>query len=177
MLLLNRKRPPISPKPHIRLSTRIAICPIWVLLLTQHGHRHNVQYKPVFIVNLFIDLIFLLIFHDDVIKMERFSALLVLCRMNSPVTVNSPHKGQRWGALMFPLICTWTNGWVNNRDADNLRCHWAHYDVTVMISFNSYDTIVHILRTTPSAFIHSSITHCGIITCYGVMGLCQHWFW
>ena len=27
--------------------------------------------------------------------------------------VNSPHKGQWRGALMFPLICAWTNGWAN----------------------------------------------------------------
>ena len=30
------------------------------------------------------------------------------------------------------LICAWTNGWVNNRDAGDLRRHHAHYDVTVM---------------------------------------------
>ena len=29
--------------------------------------------------------------------------------------VNSPHKGQWRGALMFSLICARTNGWVNNR--------------------------------------------------------------
>ena len=46
--------------------------------------------------------------------------------------VNSPHKGQRRGALMFPLICTWINGWVNNREAGDLRRHRAHYDVTIM---------------------------------------------
>ena len=28
--------------------------------------------------------------------------------------VNSPHKGQWRGALMFSLICTRINGWVNN---------------------------------------------------------------
>ena len=33
---------------------------------------------------------------------------------------------------MFSLICGWTNGWVNNRDAGDLRRHWAHYDVIVM---------------------------------------------
>ena len=39
----------------------------------------------------------------------------------------------RWlGALMFSLICAWTNGWVNNQDAGDLRRHRAHYDVTVM---------------------------------------------
>ena len=46
--------------------------------------------------------------------------------------VNSPHKGQWRGALVFSLICAWTNGWANNRDAGDLRRHHAHYDVTVM---------------------------------------------
>ena len=36
-------------------------------------------------------------------------------------------------ALMFSWICAWTNGQVNNRDADNLRRHRAHYDVTVFL--------------------------------------------
>ena len=42
--------------------------------------------------------------------------------------VNPPHKVQWRGALMFSLVCTWTN----NNDADGLRRHRAHYDVTVM---------------------------------------------
>ena len=45
---------------------------------------------------------------------------------------NSPHKGQWRDALVFSLICTWTNDWVNNRDAGDTRRHRAHYDVTVM---------------------------------------------
>ena len=46
--------------------------------------------------------------------------------------VNSSHKGQWRGALMFYLICVWINGWVNNREAGDLRRYRAHYDVTVM---------------------------------------------
>ena len=46
--------------------------------------------------------------------------------------VNPPHKGQWRGDLMFSLICAWTNGWVNNRGAGDLRHHCAHYDVIVM---------------------------------------------
>ena len=46
--------------------------------------------------------------------------------------VNSPHKGQWRGALMFSLISVWINGWVNNRKAGDLRRHRAHYDVIVM---------------------------------------------
>ena len=37
-------------------------------------------------------------------QMETFSALLALCAGNSPVPVNSQHKGQWRGALMFSLI-------------------------------------------------------------------------
>ena len=35
---------------------------------------------------------------------------------------------------MFSLLCAWTNGWANNRDAGDMRAkhHRAHYDVTVM---------------------------------------------
>ena len=46
--------------------------------------------------------------------------------------VNSPHKGQWRGALMFSLICVWINDWVNNREAGDLRRYRAHFDVTVM---------------------------------------------
>ena len=67
--------------------------------------------------------------------------------------VNSPHEGQRRGALIFSLICTWINGWVNNREAGDLRRHRAHYDVTALYTrvwyvtlsqdnYNSFITIV-----------------------------------
>ena len=65
-------------------------------------------------------------------QMETFSALLALCAGNSPVPVNSPHKGQWRGALMFSLICGWINNWVNNREAGDLRRHRGHFDVIVM---------------------------------------------
>ena len=62
-------------------------------------------------------------------QMETFSALLAICAGNSP---DSPHKGQWRVALMFSLICVWINGWVNNREAGDLRLYHAHYDATVM---------------------------------------------
>ena len=46
--------------------------------------------------------------------------------------VNSLHKEQWCGAFMFSLICTWINSWVNNDEAGGLKCHRAHYNVTVM---------------------------------------------
>ena len=69
-------------------------------------------------------------------QMETSSAILAFCVGNSPVTgelspVNSPHKGQWRGALMFSSICTWANSWENNGNAGDLRCHLAHYDVIV----------------------------------------------
>ena len=46
---------------------------------------------------------------------------------------NSHHTGQWRGALVFSLICVWTNGWINNRDAGYNGHHSAHYDVSVMM--------------------------------------------
>ena len=46
--------------------------------------------------------------------------------------VNSQHKGQWRGALMFSLICASINDWVNNREAGDLGRHHAHYDVIVI---------------------------------------------
>ena len=66
-------------------------------------------------------------------QMQTFSALLAICAGNSPVPVNSPHKGPWRGALMFSLICVWINGWVNNCEPGDLRGYRAHYDLTVMI--------------------------------------------
>ena len=47
------------------------------------------------------------------------------------VVGDSPHKGQWRGALVFYLICAWTNGWVNDRDTGDLRPHRTHYDANV----------------------------------------------
>ena len=49
-------------------------------------------------------------------RMEIFPALLAICAGNC-------------------LFCAWMNGWVNNREAGDLRHHRAHYDVTTMLLF------------------------------------------
>ena len=69
---------------------------------------------------------------------ETFFALLAICAGKAPV--NSPHKGQWRGALIFSLICVWINAWVNNREAGDLSCYRAHYDVTVMGKYSSYSS-------------------------------------
>ena len=48
--------------------------------------------------------------HDDVIKWKHFLRYLPFVQGIRRLPVNSPHKGQRRGALMFSLICVWTNG-------------------------------------------------------------------
>ena len=68
-------------------------------------------------------------------QMGTFSALLAICAGNSPVPGDSPHKGQWRGALMFSLNCVWIHGWVNTREAGDLRRYRAHYDVTVMSEY------------------------------------------
>ena len=70
----------------------------------------------------------------DVMKWNYFPRYWSFVRGIHQWPVNSPHKSQWSGALMLSLSCTWTNGWVNNRDAGDLRCHHTHYDFTVMSS-------------------------------------------
>ena len=70
--------------------------------------------------------------HDGVIKWKPFPRNWTSVRRIHRLPVYSPHKGQCRRVLMFSLICTWTNGWVNNQDAGNLRPRRAYYNVTVM---------------------------------------------
>ena len=72
--------------------------------------------------------------HDDVTKWKHFSRYWPFVMGIHRWPVNSPHKGQWRGALMFSLICVWVNDWINNREAGDLylRRHRAHYDVIVM---------------------------------------------
>ena len=65
-------------------------------------------------------------------QMETFSRYWPFVRGIHRSPVNSPHKGQWSGALMFSLICAWINGWAKNCNAGDLGRHHAHYDVTIM---------------------------------------------
>ena len=71
-------------------------------------------------------------FHDDVIKWRHFPRYWPFVRGIHRWPVNSPHKGQWRAALMFFFICVWINGWVNNREAGDLRRYRAHYDIIIM---------------------------------------------
>ena len=74
--------------------------------------------------------------HDDVIKWKHFPRYWPFVRGIHRSPVNSPHKDQWRGALMFSLICARISGWVNNREAGDLRRHRAHYDVIEMWQWN-----------------------------------------
>ena len=74
----------------------------------------------------------ILVSHDDVIKWKHFPHYWPFVRGIHRSPVNSPHKGQWRGVLMFSLICAWANCWANHRDAGDLRRHLTHYDVTVL---------------------------------------------
>ena len=76
--------------------------------------------------------------HDDVMKWKHFPRHWPFVRGIHRSPVNSPHKGQWRGVLMFSLICARINGWVNNREAGDLRLYRAHYDVIVMVCCVSF---------------------------------------
>ena len=81
-------------------------------------------------------------YHDDVIKWKHFPRHWPFVRGIHRSPVNSPHKGQWRGALMFSLICVWINGWVNNGKTGDLRRYRARYDVIVMFFSAYHDQIV-----------------------------------
>ena len=63
--------------------------------------------------------------------MKTFFALLAIYAGNSPVT--GEFSTQRPVTRSFvSLICAWINGWVNNREAGDLRRHRVHHDITII---------------------------------------------
>ena len=95
--------------------------------------------------------------HDDVIKLKHFSRYWPFVRAIHRSPVNSPHKGQRRGVLMFSLICVWINGWANNRAAGDLRRYRAHYDVIVMQ--REFQDIIPDYGGTISICLHLTTSH------------------
>ena len=71
--------------------------------------------------------------HEDVIKGKYFPRYWPFVRGIHRSQVNFSHKGQWLGALMFSLICAWTNGWVKQwkcRLFETSSCSlWRHCNV------------------------------------------------
>ena len=80
--------------------------------------------------------------HDDVIKWKHFPRNWPFMRGIHRSPVNSPHKGQWRGALMFTLIWARINGWINTREAGDLSRNRGHYDVIVMSYQQNADRFV-----------------------------------
>ena len=85
--------------------------------------------------------------HDDVMKWKHFPCYWSFVRGIHRSPVNSPHKGQICGALMFLWSAPWIHDWVNNREAGDLRRHHTHYDIIVLErwvdSMRPRDTYMH----------------------------------
>ena len=99
--------------------------------------------------------------HDDVIKWKHFPRYWPFVRGIHRSPVNSPHKGQWRGALMFSLIFAGINGWAKNREAGDLKRYLAHCDVTVMIATENVAYTAQNTKNTekPFMFPHSRFWH------------------
>ena len=64
--------------------------------------------------------------------MATFSALLAICAGNSSVTGEFPTQRPVTRSFDVFFDLRLNNGWVNNREAGDLRRQRAHYDVNVM---------------------------------------------
>ena len=116
-------------------------CMMWSLILIMNITR---LYKGEHL--LYRDLRKILI-HDDVIKWKHFPCYWPFEREIHQSPVNTPHKGQWRRALKFSLICVWTNSWINNGEAGDLRRYRAHYDLILMLT--------HCIKC---------LNHCGLLT-------------
>ena len=101
--------------------------------------------------------------HDDDIKCKHFPCYCPFVRGIHRSPVDSPHKDQWRGALILSLICAWTNSWANNRNADDLRPHSAHYGVTLMLIVKISKLFWHLHKMKVSFKMHffcASLYHC-----------------
>ena len=116
----------------------------WSIKMIWGKHK---RYVPLFIVSRYRDgagrwLKYFLVenkqvclFHDDVIQWKHFPRYWPFVRGTHRSPVSSPHKGQWRGALMVSLICARINGWVNNREAGDLRRHHCDEDMCQFLLF------------------------------------------
>ena len=77
--------------------------------------------------------------------MTLFSRLLVSSIETDNLEIVTFEKCSLTKALMFSLICAWTNGKANNRDASALSRHRAHYDVTVIKKYPRQVSIIYMI--------------------------------
>ena len=73
--------------------------------------------------------------HDDVIKWKHFSRnwpFVWGIHRSRWIPHTKASDAELW-CFLWSLICVWIHGWVNNREAGDLRRHRCYYNVNVMI--------------------------------------------
>ena len=114
--------------------------------------------------------------HDDVIKWKHLPCYWPIVRGIHRSPVDSSRKGQWRGLLKLYLICAWTNGWANNRNADDLWRHCSYFDVSAMYSrAREYVKLKHMQTNIYHSYIiiyHLYLTFIYILFIYDVY-LCQ----
>ena len=81
--------------------------------------------------------------HDDVIKWKHFPRNWPFVRgihRSRWIPHTKASDAELW---CFFFICVWINGWINKREAGDLRCYRAHSDVIVMKSHGILRPSVH----------------------------------
>ena len=101
--------------------------------------------------------------------MDTFSMILAICAGNSPVTGEFPAQRPVTRSFDISLICAWINGWVNTRDAGDLRRHRANYDVIVI----SCQSAFRLLNADAMALKQQSISIHSIDELFIVHGRCD----
>ena len=114
---------------------------VFVAIFGQWPQEKHIRSSSCFYIKLAVNLHSLK--HDDVIKWKHLPRYWPFVRGIHQSPVNSTLKSQWCGTLRFSLFSAWINGWVNNREAGDLRRHCAHYDVTVMETTVLFDSTVH----------------------------------
>ena len=105
-----------------------------ILLLKWHFRYWN--FHEILTKILKFVLIYLLLPHKNTeicVKLCKNTEIIAICYWSEFPEVGSP---------VFSLICASINGWVNNGEAGDLRCHHVQYDVIIMgyTAFSSADS-------------------------------------
>ena len=124
--------------PFTKRCISMALCKIAVTPLPMHWSYYSLAVSHWYILTWFCE------DHDDVIKWKHFPRYWTFVWGIHQWPVNSPHKGQWRGALIFSLICAYINSWINNREAGDLRRHHAHHDVTVMYQTDNVTDVIFV---------------------------------
>ena len=103
------------------------------------------------------------LFHDDVIKWKHFPRYWSFVRGIYRSPVDFSREGQWRGALMFSLMCVWTNAWANSRYTGDLRRHDA-YHISAMT--DSCDSVLTGTGGTACPWELWILMHIGVILWY-----------